>query len=210
MRIFQAGPIERVSMPKDQRTGEYRGIAFVEYSHQASVPYALQLFVGTKLHSRPLNMRSRNNTNPVPLTPQYIEANNPLTAPGYRHGYHNGHMNPYAGRPLVVASGNPFEQADPGLLMALTANFQAHGGGNSYQDLGRYEHRDEERDRKHRGGGGSYRRHDDYNPYKNEHDRRDGGGGGGGGHRDRDRGGRDGRDWTNGGRSQERGNRRRF
>lgn len=77
--------------------------------------------------------------------------------------------------------------------MALTANFQAHGG-NAYHDLGRYEHRDEERAHgKHRGGGGSYRRHDDYKPYKDQHDRRDGGGGG---HRDhRDRGGRD---WTNG------------
>lgn len=84
-------------MPKDQN-GDYRGIAFVEYSHQESVPYALQLFIGSKLHSRPMNMRSRNNSNPVPLTPQYIEANNPLTAPGHSSRYNNnGHMQPHDG-----------------------------------------------------------------------------------------------------------------
>lgn len=216
--FLQAGPIERVSMPKDSN-GDYRGIAFVEYSHQASVPYALQLFMGSKLHSRPLNMRSRNNTNPVPLTPQYIEANNPLTAPGHSSRYNNGHMQPHGrggyGRPPPVAGGNPFEQfSDPSLLMALTANFQAHGGGNAYQDLGRYEHRDgggggggyRDEDRghnKHRGN--SYRSHEQYNPYKHD-DRRDGGGGGGHRDRERDRGGRD---WTNGSKSQS-NNRRRF
>lgn len=198
---FQAGPIERVNMPKDQRTGESRGIAFVEYSHLESVPYALQLFIGTKLHSRPLNMRSRNNSHPVAITPQYIEANNPLTAPGSsslrNQGYNNGHMQPMRGRNSYGQSqqpANPFGQIhDPALLMALTANFQAQ---SAYQDLGRYD-RDQDDHKyqgKHRGGGSSYRRHDDYNPYRNE-ERSDRGGGGG--HRDRDRD----RDWTNGNRS---------
>lgn len=195
-------------MPKDQN-GDYRGIAFVEYSHQESVPYALQLFIGSKLHSRPMNMRSRNNSNPVPLTPQYIEANNPLTAPGHSSRYNNnGHMQPHGrgsygrGPP---AGGNPFEQfSDPSLLMALAGNM-GPGGGHAYQDLGRYDqrdaggYRDEDRSyNKHRGN--SYRSHEQpYNnhPYKQHDDRRDG-------HsrdRDRDRGGRD---WTNGSKSQRR------
>lgn len=193
-------------MPKDQRTGESRGIAFIEYSHRDSVPYALQVFVGTKLHSRPLVMRSRNNTNPVPLTPQYIEANNPLTAPGssLRYGYQNGHMQPNHRQP-VLANENPFDQfTDPALLMALTANLVG-GGGNQYQDLGRYDQRDDDRSYKHRGN--NNRRHDEYNPYKNEHDRRDGGGGG---YRDRDRDrGHGGRDWTNGSRNHS-NNRKRY
>lgn len=203
-------------MPKDHN-GESRGIAFIEYTHRASVPYALQAFVGTKLFHRPMNMRSRNNTNAVPITPQYIEANNPLTAPGSsaRYGYSNQHMQPTQrgyGRPPPPTGGNPFEAIDnPDLLMALTTNLQATQ--NSYQDLGKYDHQRERHDdrsgNKHRGN--SYRSHEQYNPYKNDDRRDDGGRGGSGGsyhHRDRERS----REWTNGsrGHSGNSSNRRRF
>lgn len=199
LKYFQAGPIERVSMPKDQR-GDPRGIAFIEYAHQVSVPYALQLFVGTKLCNRPLNLRSRNNSNPVQITPQHIEANNPLTMPSsyLRRGPQgNSHMQPGYGRhqpaPII---GNPFELTDPTLLLALTANFQ---GPIVHPDLGQYEqrasnhgHREDGRGNKHRGH--SYRSHDHYNPYKNNDDRdrghpRD---------RDRERDRDHDRNWTNG------------
>lgn len=190
-------------MPKDHR-GESRGIAFIEYSHQESVPYALQLFVGSKLFARPLNMRSRNNTNPVALTPQFIEANNPLTAPSSAllRGHDLQHLQPQSrfARSPATASGNPFENiTDPALLMALSANF--HGGG--YQDLGKYndqrsDYRDDDNRSHKMSRGNSYRKHESNNPYNKRDDRRDGGGGGYNDH---------GRDWANGGGGR---NRRRY
>lgn len=178
-------------MPKDHG-GQSRGIAFIEYSHQVSVPYALQLFVGSKLFARPLNMRSRNNTNPVAtITPQFIETNNPLTASSSapRRNGSETHLLPHSRlmrKPASTVSGNPFENiTDPALLMALSANFHGRGG---YPELGKYDQRNEYPDegRSHKmGRANSYRKHETNTPYNKQQEQED--------RHDR------GRDWTNGG-----------
>lgn len=59
MCIFQ-GPIERVSVPFDKETEKIRGFGFVTYKHLASIDYALNIFAGTKLFGRELNIKYRN------------------------------------------------------------------------------------------------------------------------------------------------------
>lgn len=56
--MFQAGPIERVAIPKDN--GKNRMYGFVTYKYQVSVPYALSVFSGTKLFNRELRLNNRH------------------------------------------------------------------------------------------------------------------------------------------------------
>lgn len=56
--FFQAGPLERVSIPKDG--DKNRQYAFITYKYQVSVPYALSVFSGTKLFNRELRLNNRN------------------------------------------------------------------------------------------------------------------------------------------------------
>lgn len=83
--FFQAGPIERVSIPKE-KDGKNKGFGFVTYKHLMAVPYALNIFSGTKLFGRELTLKNRNaNSNrnsfsnqqqsPMSLTSNY---SNPL------------------------------------------------------------------------------------------------------------------------------------
>ncbi|KAG7200516.1 hypothetical protein KM043_001080 [Ampulex compressa] len=57
--FLQGGPVQRVSIPKD-RDGRQRSYGFVTYKHDVSVSYALDLFDGTMLFDKPINMKMRN------------------------------------------------------------------------------------------------------------------------------------------------------
>ncbi|XP_031623676.1 RNA-binding protein 7 [Contarinia nasturtii] len=65
--FLQAGPLERVSIPKDN--GKNRQYGFVTYKFQCSVPYAMNVFSGTKLFNRELRLNNRcsnkNNNNGI-------------------------------------------------------------------------------------------------------------------------------------------------
>lgn len=62
--MFQAGPLERVSIPKE-KDGTQRSYGFITFKHQESVPYAIGIFAGTKLFNRDLRLNNRalNNGN---------------------------------------------------------------------------------------------------------------------------------------------------
>lgn len=182
--------MERVSLPKDPR-GEVRGFAFITFAHEISVPYAIQLFTGTKLYNRQICCKTRNNQATVLLpqipTPQIIEASNPLTGSALRAGFSNlqpafvNHLQPII-RTIqnnIVPTNNPFQSADPNLLLALSSNFQP----GSFSHMGMYNPEDQSYDR---GGShkmsrdrGSHRSHHSNNPYKdqrssnNDHHQRD-------------------------------------
>lgn len=55
------GPIERVSIPKE-KDGKNKTFGFVTYIHEITVPYALNIFSGTKLFGRELLLKYRNSS----------------------------------------------------------------------------------------------------------------------------------------------------
>lgn len=63
--IFQGGPVQKISIPKD-RDGKQRNYGFVTYKHIHSVGYALRLFEGTMLYNRLLSMKPRNSSDSNP------------------------------------------------------------------------------------------------------------------------------------------------
>lgn len=64
--IFQAGPVESVRRPKDSN-GRPKAFAFIVYKHECSVPYALELFRGTKLYNSLLFLNCRNRISNIPV-----------------------------------------------------------------------------------------------------------------------------------------------
>ncbi|CAL7938260.1 unnamed protein product [Xylocopa violacea] len=60
--FLQGGPVQRVCIPKD-RDGKQKAYGFVTYKHINSVLYALELFDGTSLFNRRLNISRRKNEN---------------------------------------------------------------------------------------------------------------------------------------------------
>lgn len=188
-------------MPKDSN-GEYRGIAFIEYTHDVTVPYALQLLADLKLYGKPMYLKSRNNQSAAPMRPETIEATHPLmtASSALRSGISvppmlMDNMRPQRRMPPIASNlSNPFEQInDPALLLALSANFQQPG---THHMFGQYSHhqgngfRGQNEDHFKMSRGNPYNdgnQHQSANPYRDN--RRD--------NRDRDHG-RSGRDWTNG------------
>lgn len=57
---FFVGPVERVSLPKDKETDRVKGFAFVTYKYLCSIDYAMNIFIGTKLFGRDVQIKYRN------------------------------------------------------------------------------------------------------------------------------------------------------
>jgi RNA-binding protein 7 len=53
------GPLERVAIPKE-KDGKNKSFGFVTYKHLVAIPYALNVFNGTKLFGRELLLKNRN------------------------------------------------------------------------------------------------------------------------------------------------------
>lgn len=54
----QAGPLIKVKIPKDN-DGKSKQFAFVNFKHEVSVPYALNMLSGIRFFGRPLNIQFR-------------------------------------------------------------------------------------------------------------------------------------------------------
>ncbi|XP_032565411.1 RNA-binding protein 7 [Chiroxiphia lanceolata] len=59
--FHQAGPVITVKIPKD-RDGRPKQFAFVNFKHEVSVPYGLQLLNGIKLYGRPMRIQFRSGS----------------------------------------------------------------------------------------------------------------------------------------------------
>lgn len=64
--MFQAGPVESTRRPKDAN-GRPKSFAFIVYKHECSVPYALELFKGTKLYNCLIHLNSTNKISNIPV-----------------------------------------------------------------------------------------------------------------------------------------------
>ncbi|XP_077990299.1 RNA-binding protein 7-like [Glandiceps talaboti] len=56
--FVQAGPLIDVKIAKD-KDGNRRNYAFIEFKHDVSIPYTIQLMNGIRLFNRPLNLQCR-------------------------------------------------------------------------------------------------------------------------------------------------------
>lgn len=107
--FLQAGPLERVKIPKE-RDGRFRSYAFVTFKHEVSVPYAITLLSGTKLHGRHLRLQSRSGNGSGegsgdrfnrslslpdaraaegPMSSNNFQRNNSTARLSFNHGYHD-------------------------------------------------------------------------------------------------------------------------
>lgn len=59
--FLQAGPLIKVKIPKDN-DGRAKQFAFVNFKHEVSVPYGMNLLNGTKLYGRPLKIQFRSGS----------------------------------------------------------------------------------------------------------------------------------------------------
>ena len=55
---IQAGPLEKVTLPTDH-SGRPRGFGFIQFKHQVSVNYAINLLQGIKLFGQPLKLQAK-------------------------------------------------------------------------------------------------------------------------------------------------------
>ncbi|XP_057371264.1 splicing regulator RBM11-like [Daphnia carinata] len=61
--FLQAGPLKSVKIPKTLQ-GESKSFGFIEYQHECSVDYAIQLFHHTTLFGQELQLKRRKQNNP--------------------------------------------------------------------------------------------------------------------------------------------------
>ncbi|XP_006890857.1 PREDICTED: RNA-binding protein 7, partial [Elephantulus edwardii] len=59
--FHQAGPVVKVKIPKD-KDGKAKQFAFVNFKHEVSVPYAMNLLNGIKLFGRPIKIQFRSGS----------------------------------------------------------------------------------------------------------------------------------------------------
>ncbi|XP_004712867.1 RNA-binding protein 7 isoform X1 [Echinops telfairi] len=59
--FLQAGPVTKVKIPKD-KDGKPKQFAFVNFKHEISVPYAMNLLNGIKLFGRPIKIQFRSGS----------------------------------------------------------------------------------------------------------------------------------------------------
>ncbi|ERE74500.1 RNA-binding protein 7 [Cricetulus griseus] len=67
-RKESAGPVIKVKIPKD-KDGKLKQFAFVNFKHEVSVPYAMNLLNGIKLFGRPIKIQFRSGFLCVALEP---------------------------------------------------------------------------------------------------------------------------------------------
>lgn len=75
--------MESVRRPRDPN-GRPKSFAFIVYIHECSVPYALEIFRGTKLFNRIININSRSTLRHIPVLDTHITE---YTEPRERVGY---------------------------------------------------------------------------------------------------------------------------
>nr|Q6P0F4.1 RecName: Full=RNA-binding protein 7; AltName: Full=RNA-binding motif protein 7 [Danio rerio]AAH65641.1 Zgc:77304 protein [Danio rerio] len=86
--FLQAGPLIKVKIPKDNE-GKSKLFAFVNFKHEVSVPYALNLLNGIRLHGRQLNIKFKTGSshiNQEGKSPANSQNPSPANTPGHRGG----------------------------------------------------------------------------------------------------------------------------
>ncbi|XP_031559178.1 RNA-binding protein 7-like [Actinia tenebrosa] len=120
--FLQAGPVDRVSIPKDKDTGIQRSFGFVEFSSPVSVTYASELINGLCLYGQSIVVKPQNIGSPAP---NQANRSSPLSF--------NSDLSRHS--PVPLFQGKPNDAMTP-----YMGNSQRHGqnsyGSNNYQHGG--------------------------------------------------------------------------
>ncbi|KAG8524574.1 RNA-binding protein 7 [Galemys pyrenaicus] len=76
--FHQAGPVIKVKIPKD-KDGKPKQFAFVNFKHEVSVPYAMNLLNGIKLFGRPIKIQFRSGNYLMILYERTVDNMSPST-----------------------------------------------------------------------------------------------------------------------------------
>lgn len=106
----QAGPIERVRIPKDNN-GKQRTFGFITYVHKCTPPYAMQLFKGLSLYRRQLNIKFQGNSKPASVRNAPTAFNNSNKRGNYDNSALRGGGGGGAGRMNESPPMNPFKRS---------------------------------------------------------------------------------------------------
>ncbi|KAL7879087.1 hypothetical protein AOLI_G00100610 [Acnodon oligacanthus] len=86
--FLQAGPLLKVKIPKDNE-GRSKQFAFVNFKHEVSVPYSMNLLNGIRLFGRQLNLQYRagsSHINQEGKSPANSQNPSPANTPNHRGG----------------------------------------------------------------------------------------------------------------------------
>lgn len=86
--FLQAGPLTNVKIPKD-KDGKPKMFAFVNFKHEASVPYGMELLNGTQLFGRPIKVQFRSGSSHGSQdsnSPGHSQNSSPSNTPGPQGG----------------------------------------------------------------------------------------------------------------------------
>ncbi|KAJ8256352.1 hypothetical protein COCON_G00185040 [Conger conger] len=86
--FLQAGPLIKVRIPKDN-DGKPKHFGFVNFKHEVSVMYAMNLFNGTSLYGRPLKIQFRSGSSHSSADgngPGNSQNSSPMNSPAQRGG----------------------------------------------------------------------------------------------------------------------------
>ncbi|XP_027017046.2 RNA-binding protein 7 [Tachysurus fulvidraco] len=77
--FLQAGPLIKVKIPRDN-DGNSKQFAFVNFKHEVSVPYSMQLLSGIRLYGRQLNLKFRSGSSHTNQEKSPANSQNPSPA----------------------------------------------------------------------------------------------------------------------------------
>ncbi|XP_793337.3 RNA-binding protein 7 [Strongylocentrotus purpuratus] len=133
--FLQAGPLQHVNIAKDKE-GNQRNFAFVEFKHDVSVPYSMQLMGGLALFNRGLRLQFRSGSKHQ-STPQQpmMPATPPMPHPGFTGGGGSGGMGLLGAPPMQGGGAGgrlppPIHRSTsaPGSMAKMGQVFQGGGG----------------------------------------------------------------------------------
>lgn len=93
--FLNAGPVKKVSIPTEPGSKRNKNFCFIQFHHEQSVPYAIDLFKGIKLFGRSLQMQNRttgagmtNNHQRTMSAPSQMQQRVAPFVPPFQQNYH--------------------------------------------------------------------------------------------------------------------------
>ncbi|KAJ8280755.1 hypothetical protein GJAV_G00058620 [Gymnothorax javanicus] len=102
--FLQAGPLIKVRIPKDN-DGKPKHFGFVNFKHEVSVMYAMNLLNGTSLYGRPLKIQFRSgssHSSPDGNSTGNSQNSSPMTSPAHRGGRYDRTADQMASPPQLI------------------------------------------------------------------------------------------------------------